>query len=85
MSKRMQIVMAEAEYRLLQQVAEKRGLTLAAWVREVLRRACRREPGADAERKLASVRAAVPHSFSTGDIDEMLKEIESGALAEDLE
>ena len=81
----MQVVMAEAEYLRLQQVAERRGLTLAAWVREVLRRASRQEPVADAERKLASVRAAVRHSFPSGDIDEMLKEIESGALAEELE
>ena len=81
----MQVVMAEAEYLRLQQVAERRGLTLAAWVREVLRRASRQEPVADAERKLASVRAAVRHSFPSGDIDEMLREIESGALAEELE
>ena len=85
MSKRLQVVIAEAEYLRLQQVAEKRGLTLAAWVREVLRRASRQEPVADAERKLASVRAAVRHSFPSGDIDEMLREIESGALAEELE
>ena len=81
----MQVVMAEAEYLRLQQVAEKKGLTLAAWAREVLRRACREVPVADAERKLASVRAAARHSFPTGDIEEMLREIESGALAEDLE
>lgn len=32
----------------------------------------------DSERKLASVRAAAAHAFPSGDVDDMLAEIERG-------
>ena len=79
----MQVVMDDAEYRRLQAVAERGGLTLAEWVRQALRRASRREPTGDPDLKLAAVRAAACHAFPSGDLDEMLKEIESGYLEED--
>jgi hypothetical protein len=85
MSKRLQVVMDEAEYRELQEVAESKGLTLAAWVREALRRACRREATGNVAERIEAVRAAAKHSFPTVDIDRMLAEIESGYLSEDPE
>jgi hypothetical protein len=78
----MQVVMDEAEYELARQTARRRGLTLAEWVRQVLRRAARLEPTGDVERKLSALRAAVRHSFPTGEIDELLSDIESGYLDE---
>ena len=45
-----------------------------------MRDARRVEPGVDAKKKLAVVRAAVRHSFPTADIDQMLAEIEQGYL-----
>ena len=85
MSKRLQVVMDEQEYDALKRKAEGRGLTLAEWVRQALRRASRQEPIEKADRKLAAVRAAVRHSFPTGDIDQMLREIESGYLGGEAE
>ena len=53
-------------------------MTVAEWVRQSLRAARAADPGADAVQKLTSVRAAVRHSFPTGDIDELIAEIERG-------
>ena len=76
--KRMQVLIEEGEYRRLQKVARRRGLTLAEWVRQALRSAYREEPLSDAARKLAAVRAAAAHDFPTADIDQMLEEIARG-------
>lgn len=80
MSKRMQILVEEAEYARLQQAAKRTGLSLAEWVRRAMRAACRREPEGDSDRKLASIRAAARHDFPTADIDQMLAEVERGYL-----
>jgi hypothetical protein len=58
-------------------------MTVAAWVRETLRAARRREPLGDVSDKVAAVRAATQHDFPTGDIDEMLGDIERGYLGRD--
>ncbi len=78
MSKRLQVLLPDDQYAELAAAARRRGMTVAAWVRGVLRGACRREPSGSAERKVAAVRAAFGHSYPTADIDEMLEQIESG-------
>lgn len=78
MSKRLQVVLDDAELREIQRIARRQRLTVAEWVRQALRAARRREPGGDATRKLEAVRAAVRHSFPTAPIDEMLADIERG-------
>lgn len=50
---------------------------IVAWVREVLRSARGRGP-ADPAKKLAAIRAAARYSFPTGEIDEVLAQIERG-------
>jgi hypothetical protein len=80
MSKRLQVVLDDEELDQIQKVARKHHMTTAEWVRQVLRKAQRGEPGGDAKRKLAVVRAAVEHDFPAADIDDMLKEIERGYL-----
>jgi predicted transcriptional regulator len=79
----MQILIDDAEYRRIQRIARKRGMTVAEWVRQALRRVYRREPLGDADRKIASVRAASSHEFPTAEIDRMLAEIERGYLGAD--
>ncbi len=81
MSKRLQVVLRDEEFAQLREVAREQGLTVSEWVRQVLRRARTERPAADRARKLASVRAAATHDFPTGDIDEMLAQIESGYTA----
>jgi hypothetical protein len=80
MSKRLQVVMGEAELTEIRRAAEAQGLTVSAWVRQSLRGARQDLAAGDPARKLAVVRTAVRHAFPTADIDEMLKEIESGYL-----
>jgi hypothetical protein len=81
MSKRLQVLLEESELAEIRKLARRQRLTTAAWVRQALRAARRAEPGGDAKRKLAVVRAAVGHAFPTADIDQMLNEIERGYLA----
>ena len=78
MSKRLQVVLEEPEYRGLVRIARARGMTISEWVRHALREAAREEPSINRGRKLAAIRAAAGCSFPTGDIDEMLAEIDRG-------
>ncbi len=82
MSKRLQIVMDDAEYREIQRTARRHRLTVSGWVRQVLRTVRGQEPGRDADRKLGAVRAAVRHEFPAGDVEQMLAEIERGYVGD---
>jgi hypothetical protein len=83
MSKRLQVILQDLEYREIQRAANAQRLTIAAWVRQALATARRREPVGDAGKKLDVVRAAARHSFPTADINEMLAEIERGYSGND--
>jgi hypothetical protein len=78
MTTRLQVLLEDDEYRRFRQLARKRGMSMAEWVRQALRLAYRQEPLGDREKKLAAVRAASRHNFPTADIEEMLREIEQG-------
>lgn len=78
MSKRLQVLLDEAEYREIRRLARGRRTTVAGWVREAIRRARSAEPTTPAGDKLRTIRAAVEHAFPTADIDTMLAEIERG-------
>jgi hypothetical protein len=80
MSKRLQVLLEEAELREIQRSARRHRMTVAEWVRQALRVARRSEPRSDAGKKLQVVRAAAEHAFPTADIDEMLRQIERGYL-----
>ena len=78
MSKRLQVLLEESELRDIQRVARAQKMTVAEWVRQVLREARRREPVGDVRKKLEVVRAAARHSYPTAEIDQMIAEIEQG-------
>lgn len=78
MSKRLQVLFDEGEWREIRQAARSHGLTVSEWVRRTLRDARRREPRGDPEIKLDVVRAAARHAFPTADVEQMLDEIERG-------
>ena len=80
MSKRLQVVLDDAEFAVIRDVASSEGKTVSEWVRTVLREARRGLPAGDQARKLAAVRAAARHDFPTADVDHMLAEIEQGYL-----
>jgi hypothetical protein len=82
MSKRLQVLLDEPELREIQKIARAERTTVAEWVRRALRSARRREPLGDPGKKLAAVRAAARHAYPTGDLDQMLAEIERGYLGE---
>ena len=81
MSKRLQVILQDPEYREIQRVARSRQMSIAEWVRQALVLARRREPLGDVEKKLAAIRAAARHESPTSDIDTMLAEIERGYSA----
>jgi len=74
----MQVLFEEVEFRRIQAAAKARGLSVAEWVRQHLRLAARSTPLGSTQKKLDVVRAAAQHSFPSGDIDQMLEEIERG-------
>jgi Arc/MetJ-type ribon-helix-helix transcriptional regulator len=82
MSKRLQVLLEEREYREIQRIARGRRMTVAEWVRQALRTASRQEPLGDARKKLEIVRAAARHAFPTAEIDQMLREVEQGYVGE---
>jgi hypothetical protein len=82
MSKRLQVVLGDEEYREIKRLARRHRMTVSEWVRQSLRRARRSEPVVDAGRKLDIVRAAAGHEFPVADIEQMLEEIERGYLGE---
>jgi hypothetical protein len=83
MSKRLQVLLDETEFREIRRVAKRNGMTVAEWVRQALRVARQKEPAVEPMKKLETVRAAVRHEFPTGDIATMLAEIERGYAGEE--
>jgi hypothetical protein len=78
MSKRLQVLLGDPDYREIQRIARSRRMSVAEWVRQALASARRQEPNKDVAKKLEAVRAAVKHNGPTADIEVMLEEIERG-------
>jgi hypothetical protein len=82
MSKRLQVVVGDAELERYRRTAQAGGQTVSEWVRQALRTAERETSSGDVEAKLAVIRKAVSYRFPAPDIDTMLAETEAGRLAE---
>ncbi len=80
MSKRLQVLLDDEEMREIQRLATQQRTSVAEWVRRALRAARQQQPLENAETKIQCVRAAVRHIFPTADIEELLREIESGYI-----
>ena len=78
MSKRLQVILQDTEYREIQRVARSRHMSIAEWVRQALDLARRREPTGSMAKKLETVRRSAQCQYPSGDIDSMLGEIEAG-------
>jgi hypothetical protein len=78
MSKRLQVIIQDPEYRDIQRAARLRRMSIAEWVRQALVQARRSEPSREVASKLEVIRAAARNEFPTADIDRMLEEIEQG-------
>jgi hypothetical protein len=78
MSKRLQVLLKDPEYREIQHAAHSRNMSVAEWVRQALSLVRRSEPSGSAGKKLEAIRAAARLEYPTADIDRMLAEIERG-------
>jgi len=75
-SKRLQVLIDDPEYREIQRAARAQRLTIAEWVRQVLRAARKQQLTAGLDRKLRAVRAGARHAFPSPHNDQMLEKIE---------
>ncbi len=82
--KRLQVLMDDDELRDIQRLARRERVTTAEWVRQRLREARERHARPEIAAKLAAVQAAYRHQGPTGDIEQMLAEIERGYMSNDL-
>lgn len=80
MTKRLQVLLDDAELAAIQRVAKRRRQTTAAWVRETLRAARDAEDYPDPEPKLRAIREALSHDYPSGDIETITADIERGYL-----
>ena len=81
MSKRLQVILQDLEYREYKRLARSRHMTLAAWVRQALAAERDQQPSGDVQKKLAAIRAAARHQGPPSpDIETMLAEIEQAYL-----
>jgi hypothetical protein len=85
--KRLQVLLEDDELRAIQEVARKRRMTTAEWVRQQLRAGREAEGRSDTARKLAAIRKAVSHwpPAPAPSIDQMNAEIARGYLDEHAE
>jgi len=81
MTKRLQVLLKDPEYREIQRIARSRRMSVAEWVRQALHAAKREEPIGDVSKKLEALRTAMRFEFPTADIEQMLAEIEQGYLS----
>jgi hypothetical protein len=77
-AKRLQVILKDPEYREIQRVARSRHMSLAEWVRQALESARRQEPLGSVSKKLDSIRIAVQHEYPSGEVEDILREIEAG-------
>ena len=78
MSTRLQIVMSDAEAASLRQVARRAGLTVSEWARRALRAARDTQAGPSPRSRLDALDRALACNHPTGDLSEMLADIERG-------
>jgi hypothetical protein len=78
MTKRLQVLLEDTDWRELKRSARAEKTTIAEWVRRAIRQARRNTSAENVERKLAAVEVAARHSFPAPDIEQMNEEIERG-------
>ncbi len=82
MTTRLQVLLEDDEIAEIRVVAKRHRMTVAEWVRQALRSARRAESSADPDKKIAAVREAARGEYPTGDIQQMLTEIEGQYLVD---
>ena len=80
MTKRLQVLFEDDELRAVQAMARRRRQTTAAFVRDVLREARAAAEHRLPEAKLRAVREASAHSYPSGEMEQILSQVERGYL-----
>jgi len=78
MSKRLQVVLPDDEYRAVQDAAQRQGKPVARIVRDSLRRTLSEEDEIEPADRIAAVLRFARFTGPTGEIDQILEEIERG-------
>ena len=81
MTKRLRVLVDDAELAEIQALAKRRRQTTSAFVREVLRAARQSGDHPTVESKLRALRQAVGHAYPTADLEQLNEEIERGYLS----
>ena len=81
MSKRLQVLLPDAEMAEIRRLARGDKVAVGEWVRRALREARMKRPVHEPQTKLKAVRKAAEYSFPTAEIAQMLAEIEQGYQA----
>jgi hypothetical protein len=79
---RLSLLIEDSDFCEIGRAARLRGLSVTAWVRQAVRAELERERERAVEAKLEVVRRAAEHSGPTGDIQQMLAEIDLGRTIE---
>ena len=82
MTKRLQVLLDDAELRTIHASLAERSLTTAEWVATSAPRGAESRGRPDTAAKLAAIHAAYRHQAPAPDIDQMLAEIERGYLSD---
>ncbi len=78
MSKRLQVVMDEAELDTCRDAARRAGVSLSEWARAALRRALAASRGPSSEQRLKALEHALGRNHPTADIADVLAQIDEG-------
>ena len=78
MSKRLQVVMPDDEYQAVERAAHRRGKPLSQLVRDSLRRTVSEQEEVDPEHRIAAILRFARFNGPTGDMVEVLADIERG-------
>ena len=79
MAKRLEVLLDNSEYAVIEEAARRQGISVSDWVRHMLRDAPRYERDR-AERKRKALERAAQYDHPTADIDQMLQEIKDGHM-----
>jgi hypothetical protein len=73
-----QVRLEDSEVEEIREIADRMHLSVDEWIRWVLVEARKRHPNPSIDSKLRAVQAAVKHEFPTGDIGQLLHEVDGG-------
>jgi hypothetical protein len=82
MTKRLQVLLDDAELQTIQHLARRDKVTTAEWVRRRLREGATAGSRPDTASKLSALHTAYRHAAPAPDIEQMLDEIERGYLSD---